>query len=207
MICWWASTLAAWNWLAVETIRHAVSALIFLSHWGEDASQALWPASHLERRLDSLGTRSVHVFVTSDPADRFKELRDTFASGEDWGSRHEGWAQEPRQYRSERLDQAAAYLLLVTQQSVTRNSAWVLWEIHEGTNLARTRGIAFVPCLLGAGFNALWDASVLPLSVWQQCEVGPIEFGAPEAEFQALTLEGPESLTQLTEVLRTRLSK
>ena len=157
--------------------------------------------------MDSLGTRSVHVFVTSDPADRFKELRDTFASGEDWGSRHEGWAQELRQYLSERLDQAAAYLLLVTQQSATRNSAWVRWEIQEGTELARRRDMAFVPCLLGVGFNALWDASQLPLSVWQQCEVGPIEFGAPEAEFQGLTLAGPESLTQLTEVLHTRLSR
>jgi hypothetical protein len=169
----------------VETIRHAVSALIFLSHWGEDGSQAVWLASHLERRSDSLGTRSVHVFVTSDPADRFKELRDTFAFGEDWASRTRG---------------------LGTRASAIPFRA-PRWEIHEGTNLARTRGIAFVPCLLGVGFNALWDASQLLLSVWQQRELGPIEFGAPEAEFQALTLEGPESLTRLTEVLRTRLSK
>src|SRR5580700_7029745 len=58
--------------------------------------------------------------------------------------------------------------------------------------------MACVPCLLGVGFNALWDASQLPPSVWQQREVGPIEFGAPEAEFQGLTLERPEPLTQLT---------
>lgn len=184
-----------------------MSALIFLSHWGEDASEAVWLASQLERRLDILGTRSVHVFVTSDPADRFKELRDTFATGVDWGSRHEGWAQELRQYLSERLDQAAAYLLLVTQQSMSRNSAWVRLEIQEGTKLARRRDMAFVPCLLGVGFNALWDTPQLPLSAWQQREVGPIESGAPESEFQGLTLEGPESLTQLTEVLRTRLGK
>jgi antiphage defense system Thoeris ThsB-like protein len=154
-----------------------VSALIFLSHWGEDASQAVWLASQLERRLDRLGTTSVHVFVTSDPADRFKELRDTAAPGEDWRSRHESWAQELRQYLSERLDQAAAYLLLVTQQSVTRNSAWVRWEIQEGTNLARARGIAFVPCLLGVGFNALWDASQLPLSVQEPALLHSMQSG------------------------------
>jgi hypothetical protein len=174
-----------------------VKPVIFVSHWGEDSTEANWLADELCRALAAF---DVNVFSTSAPANRFEAFDPDLGSGFEVAFR--AYADELRTYLYDQLEAAVGYLLLLTQRSLERNSVWVRWEIRHGTQFARERGIPFIPCLLGVGYDALVRDAAGALSEWQQLEVGGGNAGThPEAEFQAVLMDSPDGLVRVTSAL------
>jgi antiphage defense system Thoeris ThsB-like protein len=178
--------------------------VVFLSHWHEDGDEASWLAAELRHRLHSLEGVDIEVFATSTPAHRFEDFNPT--GGALWQPLYEAWVEDLRAFLTEALDGAGAYLLLLTRSSMTRHSAWVRWEIRHATQRAKERGIAFIPCLLGVGYDALQSDAAGRSSEWQRLEVGKDDDGPhPEAEFQAIDLKAADGLTRLVEALEHSL--
>jgi hypothetical protein len=181
-------------------------AIVFLSHWGEDADQADWLAVALQARLRRAMTTPVDVFNTSRPEYRFDDP--DLLPGDDWRKVYEAYVHDLRAYLEEHLAHASASLLLLTPTSARRDSAWVRWEIQESARMAKQREILFVPCLLGVGYEALNLDPGRGRSDWQQREVGDLEPEPPRAsEFQALRLDGADRLERLADVLVSSLRR
>jgi Thoeris protein ThsB, TIR-like domain len=169
--------------------------VVFLSHWHEDQAEANWLAEELRKRLQP-GGPEIEIFSTSDPAHRFEAFDP--APGTAWQPVLEAWAEDLRAFLQEHLEGAGVYLLLLTQSSVRRNSAWVRWEIRHATQRASELGVPFIPCLLGVGYEALWSDTARRSSEWQRLEVGEDDSDPhPEAEFQAVDLSAADGLTRL----------
>jgi hypothetical protein len=178
-----------------------VTRFIFLSHQSANGAAALRLARDLEGRFERNGTIDVRVFVTADPAYRFRDLLEVLEEGDDWKLQLRAWANQLREYLTEHLEGAVAYLLLLTDHSMRRDSAWVRWEIQEATKIARERHIPFIPCLLGVGFEALRERPMSRLSLWQLAEVGDLETGNPEIEFQGIRIDDEAAIGRLADSL------
>ena len=171
--------------------------VVFLSHWSEDGANANWLADELRQRLPS-----IDVFSTSVPANRFDDSDPP--AGTMWEAFYKAHAESLRAFLSEHLEQAGAYLLLLTESSVRRHSVWVRWEIRHATERAKERNIPFIPCLLAVGYEALELDTRDRVSGWQKVEVGEDDDGQHrEREFQAIDLSSTGGLTLLTKVLET----
>jgi hypothetical protein len=99
-------------------------------------------------------------------------------------------------------------VVLLTRQSTRRTSWWVRWEIQEGARLAKERDLAFIPCLLGVGYEALQTDVTRRQSTWQQWEIGAdVAPGHPEAEFQAIRLDEGDGLARLAQAVEQSLAR
>src|SRR5215471_6741661 len=95
---------------------------LFLSHSGLDAALSVSIQRQLEHELNIRGLR-VKVFNTSTVADRFKELQ--LLAGADWRSEDTKYQKELQEYLQTNLRDSAAYVLLVTPQSLAAHSEWI----------------------------------------------------------------------------------
>ena len=116
---------------------------IFLSHAGEDADLAKRIVARLERDvLTNYGP--VRLFNTSAPENRFRDFEDYVAAGEEF--RPEEWEEELRAYLKQHIHSSAAYVLLVTPQSLSKRSKWIEFEIDTAYDEQQDGRIGFVPC-------------------------------------------------------------
>ena len=175
--------------------------VIFLSHWHEDSEQANWLSDELRRSLAHL---DVEIFSTSAPASRCENFNPQ--PGSNWEAEYHEYVEALRAYLRDALEGAAGYLLLLTGRSLARESAWVRFEIRHGTQLAKERGIPFVPCLLGVSYEALLRDPPGATLVWPEFEVGERDdLTHPEAEFQAVHLDEPAAIPRLVNALETQI--
>lgn len=119
---------------------------IFLSHAGEDADLALRIAARLERDvLTNYGP--ARIFNTSAPENRFRDLEDFLPAGEEF--RPDEWEAELRAYLKHHIHSSAAYVLLVTPQSLRKRSKWIQFEIDTAYDEQQGGRIGFIPCAAG----------------------------------------------------------
>lgn len=130
---------------------------IFLSHAGEDRNFVLRLAAQIEEEWHRQVPDSVaEVFCTSKNEDRFKELKQVLRPEANWREETERWEEELRQFLRQNLLGSAAYLLLVTKQSIKKNSAWIQFEIDIASERAGDKSGFFFPCVAeGATFRDL----------------------------------------------------
>jgi len=183
-----------------------VAESIFLSHWHEDAAEAIRLKGELEDAMRA-AERKVHVFCTASPGDRFPDMEDRARIEEDLRRQLRAWTDELRAYLRKHVDAASAYLLLITARGMARHSVAVGWEIEEGAKLARERAVPFVPCLLDVGYEALGMRTRSRPSRWQEWEFGPSNEGAPERDFQAIPIDGHDGVQRLVDVLLDSLMR
>ncbi len=119
---------------------------IFLSHAGEDHDFALRLAAQIEEHWHrQVPNSAAEVFCTSKNEYRFKELKQVLRPEANWREETERWEEELRQFLRQNLVGSAAYLLLVTKQSIKKNSAWVQFEIDIASERAKEmRGFFFL---------------------------------------------------------------
>jgi hypothetical protein len=130
---------------------------IFLSHAGEDRNFVLRLVAQIEEQWHREVPDSVaEVFCTSKNEYRFKELKQALGPEANWREETKRWEEELRQFLRQNLLGSAAYLLLVTEHSVKKNSAWIQFEIDIASERAGDKGGFFFPCLAeGATFSDL----------------------------------------------------
>jgi hypothetical protein len=81
---------------------------------------------------------------------RLKELKQVLRPEANWRAETERWEEELRQFLRQNLLGSTAYLLLVTEQSIKKNSAWIQFEIDiafERAKEVRPHGGFFAPCV------------------------------------------------------------
>ena len=127
---------------------------IFLSHAGQDAKFALRLGRQIESQWAFQVGDNVDVFCTSKAEHRFKGL----GQGSDWQKEYPRWEEDLRQYLRQHLVGSDAYILLVTRQSIQKNSGWVAFEIDVASEQAVERQRFFFPCVAeGATLSDLPD--------------------------------------------------
>jgi len=119
--------------------------VVFLSHSGLDHKLANDLAQRLELGLNVRGL-SVRVFNTSEPENRFKDIREVIEVGANFAVETEKYEAELRAYLKGNLLSSAAYVLLVTKQSLRKNSGWIEFEMELARAPAKKKCQFFFPC-------------------------------------------------------------
>ena len=136
---------------------------IFLSHAGQDAEFARRLAARIECEWTRRQTaHEAHVFCTSEPQYRFKDLKQVLRPGSFWRRQVSEWEEELRQYLRQNLIGSAAYVLLVTKQSLEKHSTWIAFEIDVASEQTKERQQSFFyPCVAeGATFGELPEKAI-----------------------------------------------
>jgi hypothetical protein len=120
---------------------------IFLSHAGEDADLALRFAAQIKDTLLKYRRSDIEVFCTSTPAHRFKDLKEGRWMGLLSRAEVLRWEEELRQYLRQNILHSVVYVLLVTKQSLAKNSRWIAFEIEVGIEQNEAGNGIFIPCL------------------------------------------------------------
>jgi hypothetical protein len=161
--------------------------LVFLSHSGRDAGRATEIAATLEQRLAERGLQ-VEVFNTSEPEHRYEDLRELLLAGQDWRARAEQYDDELRRYLIQNMKESAAFLSLVTPNSLEAASRVIEFELQTARSMAIGKETPFFfPCVAdGASLGHLPPAAM---------------------EFEGVDLDAEEGLTRLVEEVHRALSE
>ena len=119
---------------------------IFLSHAGEDHVIATDLARKIESALSIQGY-IVSVFSTSEPEHRFKDIKDVLLPGDLWEPKVKKYDAELTEYLQEHLTGSFAYVLLVTRQSLIKNSEWIEMEMSIAKKETESKKLFFLPCV------------------------------------------------------------
>jgi hypothetical protein len=119
---------------------------IFLSHAGEDQLIAIDLANKIKSALLGQGYK-VDVFNTSEPEHRFKDLKDVLLPGDLWEPKIKRYDTELAAYLQKHLALSFAYLLLVTRNSLIKNSEWIEMEMSVAKEEAERKKLYFIPCV------------------------------------------------------------
>jgi hypothetical protein len=159
---------------------------MFLSHSGHDADRATQFAATLEKELARLGY-DVQIFNTSEPEHRYQSLQELLNVGEDWRLRAQEYEQDLRSYLRRNLEESAAFLMLVTPNSLAAASGVIEFEIATARAAAKAQSRAFFfPCVAaGATLRDLPDGA---------------------EEFEGVELDAQHGLARLLEALDRRFS-
>ncbi len=116
---------------------------VFLSHAGEDHELASRTATGVKSAFARRG-RELNVLNTSTSSDRFYELQQAYREPS-----IERFEQELREYLESSMTRSRAYVLLVTRQSLGKNSKWIAFEIATARQIAAGRPNFFISCVSG----------------------------------------------------------
>jgi hypothetical protein len=154
---------------------------IFLSHAGEDHLVATDLARKIKTSLFKHGY-NVEVFNTSEPEHRFKDIRDVLLPGDLWEPKIKRYDVELTDYLQQHLKGSFAYLLLVTRESLMKNSKWIEMEMSVAKEEAERQELYFIPCVT---------------------EVTELyEIPEKAMTFQGINVSSDEGINQLTGVLK-----
>ena len=176
---------------------------MFLSHAHIDAEDALSLANDLDIRLTKAGVADVAIFCTSKPEYSLPNPEDYMIPGAEWQKEYHIAVKELRGYLRENMITSQAYLLLVTPRSVEYSRPWIRWEMLEAQEMAKERGLRFIPCLLGVSASALRSMVTAPVSSeFAEMLAGKIPNSALHPyDFQAVDVSSPAGLDTLASAL------